>query len=334
MGVRARERLSVRLDWVNVPYRNVYIAGGGLVAAALALLLAFSYREEIADWLSSARKEARSEISEGGRLIGEASAYARDAKTSALRDDAASKLQDAREQYGRRNYQDARTSAIVAQNYAQKVIDMGRGEGATSREVRFYRIEGEVRVKRAGAFQWEDASLRMLLRIGDQIKTGARAGAQIIYFDGTITTIRPESLLEIKDLYEEPTTRERRVKERLNWGEVETSTRKANVAGSFHEVQSETASAKSSDESDFRVAYDRTKQESRVSLFEGRVHVATPRVERGVEVADLEDRGPVAGRLGGGGRGGERHRDGHQGCGRTRALARANTPVLPLGCSG
>lgn len=255
------------------------MTGAAVVALTVCALAALNYREAIADWLSSARKEARTEIDEAARMINEASAYARDTKTGALREKAVAKLQDARGQYDRRDYRDARTSAMVAQNYAQTVIDVGRGESATSREVRFYGIEGEVRVKRAGAFNWEAATSRMLLRIGDQIKTGSRAGAQIIYFDGTITTMRPESLLEIKDLYEEPSTRERRVKEKLNWGEVETSTRRANVAGSFHEIQSESASAKSSDESEFRVAFDKSSQKGRISAYTGRVNVATSQSE-------------------------------------------------------
>jgi hypothetical protein len=163
----------------------------------------------------------------------------------------------------------------VAQNYAQKIIDMGRGESATQREVRVYKFEGEVRVKRAGQFHWEDATANMMLRIGDQIKTGSKSVAQIIYFDGSQTTVRQESLLEIKDLYEEPSTRQRRVREKLNWGEVESTTRKANVAGSFHEIQSENATAKSDDDADFKVAYDKNTDEGRISLFNGNVDVST-----------------------------------------------------------
>src|SRR6185503_1939174 len=102
------------------------------------------------------------------RLLSEASTYARDTKTKMLCDNATTKLEEARRQYDHRDYQDARTSAMVSQNPAQKVIDIGRGETATDREVRFYKIEGEVRVKRAGQFHWEDATPRMLLRIGDQ----------------------------------------------------------------------------------------------------------------------------------------------------------------------
>jgi len=275
MAVHARDKLSIRLDWVNIPYRTVYLAGGGVLLLVVGLLTAISFREPIADLLSRARKDARTEITEAQKLLSEAGAYARDSRSEVLKDNASTKLDEARDQYTHRDYQDARTSAIVAQNYAQKVIDMGRGESATDREVRFYKIEGEVRVKRAGQFHWEDATQRMLLRIGDQIKTGARAGAQIIYFDGTITTVRAESLLEIKDLYEEPTTKQRRVQERLNWGEMETSTRKGNVAGSFHEVQSDAVSAKTSADSDFRIAYDRVNEQGSVTLNTGQIEVAS-----------------------------------------------------------
>src|SRR5207249_5773281 len=114
---------------------------------------------------------------------------------------------------------------------------------------------------------------RMLLRNGDQIKTGARGGAQIIYFHGTNTTVRSESLLEIKDLYEEPGTRQRRVQERLNWGEGEATTRKGNVAGSFHEIQSRTVTARSTDDADFKVTYDRLKDRGRISLSTGMLDV-------------------------------------------------------------
>lgn len=271
----ARDRLATSVDWINVSYRSVYLAVSLVVGVVIALILGIVFRERIVDLFSPARREARVEIAEAGRLLGEASGYEGGTNTRSLRDNAQTKLREAGEHYARENYRDARTSAIVSQNYSQKLIDIGRGETTTSREVRFYRIEGEVRIKRAGQFHWEDATPRMLLRIGDQIKTGSSAGAQIIYFDGSITTVRPESLLEIKDLYEEPISRQRRVSEKLNWGEVETATRKANVAGSYHEVQSLAGTAKSREDADFKIAYDQKTESGRVSLFAGKIDVST-----------------------------------------------------------
>ena len=86
-----------------------------------------------------------------------------------------------------------------------KVLDIVRGSTGTTL-VRFLRIEGDVKVKQAGEFSWESANPKMLLRVGDQVKTSSTASAQLLYFDGSKTTIQPGSLLEIRDLYEDAET--------------------------------------------------------------------------------------------------------------------------------
>ena len=59
-----------------------------------------------------------------------------------------------------------------------------------------------------------------MLNVGDQVKTSSRGSAVLLYFDKTKTHVQPGSLLEIRDLYEDPVTKVRRVREKLNWGEV------------------------------------------------------------------------------------------------------------------
>src|SRR6059036_892356 len=101
MAVRTRERLSIRLDWVNIPYRTVYLAGGGVILLVVGLLVAITFRDAIADLLSRARKDARTEIAEAQRLVDEASAYARDSRSTTLKENATSKLVEARSEYGK-----------------------------------------------------------------------------------------------------------------------------------------------------------------------------------------------------------------------------------------
>ncbi len=151
---------------------------------------------------------------------------------------------------------------------------MARGEGTVSKEVRIYRLEGDVRVKRAGEFNWEAADRKMTLRVGDQIKTAASGSVQLIYFDGTMTTINPGSLLEIREVHEDPATKVRRVSEKLNWGELLSETQKKNVDGSFHEIATEKISARSDDAGAFRVASDKATQAAAIDVFEGKVEVA------------------------------------------------------------
>jgi hypothetical protein len=47
-----------------------------------------------------------------------------------------------------------------AENFAQKAIDLARGEGTAAKEVRISKLEGDVRVKRADQFNWEQADRR------------------------------------------------------------------------------------------------------------------------------------------------------------------------------
>ena len=51
---------------------------------------------------------------------------------------------------------------------------------------RFRSLEGSVRVKPVGQFEWVPADTRMVLRKSDLVRTGPGAAAEIAFFDGTI----------------------------------------------------------------------------------------------------------------------------------------------------
>src|SRR5258706_11111158 len=114
-----------------------------------------------------------------------------------------------------------------------------------------------------------------MLRVGDQVKTGGSGSVQLIYFDGTLTTINPGSLLEIREIHEDQATKVRRVSEKLNWGEVLASTQKKNVAGSFHEVATDNVSARSEETGEFRVVSDKESKAASVDVFQGRVQLSS-----------------------------------------------------------
>ena len=48
-------------------------------------------------------------------------------------------------------------------------------------------------------------------------------------------------------------TKVRRVREKLTWGEVQASTQKRNVSGSFHEVTTDKVAARSDEQGEFRI---------------------------------------------------------------------------------
>lgn len=277
------QKPRVLLDWFSITYRSV-VAGVLLLVAALAT----------AGWYwfvyapSKPREEAQEAIARADDRLREASKYPAAEQLDEIRGTARAALTEGRDAFQRRQYDDARIAAIRSENFSQKAIDLARGQGSDSKEVRVSHMEGDVRVKRAGEFNWETADRKMLLHVGDQLKTAGSGSVQLIYFDGTETTINPGSLLEIREIREDPATKIRRVTEKLNWGEVLASTQKRNVDGSFHEVATEKVSARSDEAGEFRVSSDKESKASSVDVFNGRLQIAsggqTERLESGERI--------------------------------------------------
>jgi hypothetical protein len=263
-------RASIQVEWFNVTYRSV------MVTIALSVLLLVG----AGGWwywfhLHAPRQAAGQAIERAGARFDDASSMAGPDPYAEVVDSAGSALDEARQEFAGGEWDRARVAAIRSENLSIKALELAQGNTGGARMVRFYRIEGEVRVKRAGEFSWKGADSEMVLQIGDQVKTSSSGSAQLIYFDGTLTTIKAGSLLEIRDLYEDPVTKVRRVKEKLNWGELNSSTRERNVRGSYHEVATETVAARSEEGSEFRVAYDRGQKTATFDVFDGRIEVAS-----------------------------------------------------------
>jgi hypothetical protein len=225
-------------------------------------------------YLNAARRttpdeEALQEISRAERLFREAQTSA-DANLQRVVDSAGKLLASARLSYDRKDYSEARAAAQQSQSFSQKILDGTAGESFTAK---IYKYEGDVKIKRARQFVWDSVASNIALRVGDQIKTASNGSAQIIYFDGTITTIKPGSLLEIRELSEDPSTKVRKVREQLNFGGVSAAMPGANVAGSFHEVATETASARATSKARFEVNFDADTRRTRAEVQSGTTEV-------------------------------------------------------------
>jgi len=280
-----RANPQIILDWFNVSYKTVYL---GIAVAVIAILGGAGY------WIYSSRGPASAAIDRAAVRYEEAAVHAGDGRWDEMLASARMSLAEARSEFDRHSYKDARESALRSETHSKRVIAMAGGAQADAgNQVSFHRLEGDVRVKRAGGFSWESAKLETPLGIGDQIKTSASASAEIIYFDGTKTSIQPGSLLVIKELYENPVTKVRKVSEKLNWGEAMASTQRRNVEGSFHQVETDKVRARTDEEGEFRVAYDQEKKTASFAVFGGSVEVSGPeekaRVNAGERIRSSAD---------------------------------------------
>jgi hypothetical protein len=265
---QANHKTPILLDWATISYRSIM---RGVVYLVLLLALGGVFFYLRAARRATPEELALQEINRAERMYREAQAGA-DASFARVIESAGKILDSARLSHERKDFAEARAAAQQSQSFSQKILEGSAGESFTAK---IYKYEGDVKIKRSRQFVWDDVSGNTALRVGDQIKTASHGSAQIIYFDGTITTINPGSLLEIRELFEDPTTKVRKVREKLNWGGVSASMPGANVAGSFHEVATESTTARAVDKSQFQVAYDAETRKTRTEVQSGSAEVQT-----------------------------------------------------------
>jgi hypothetical protein len=139
---------------------------------------------------------------------------------------------------------------------------------------RFTNIEGNVRVKTVGTFEWVSADPSIVLRKSDLVRTGAGATAEITFFDGTVVHVRPDSLITIEDTSEDFATKRRRVAWHISSGEVNFQTGKRNVPGSATEISTPTVKTIAGELTDGGVRVD-PSGDSDVKVYRGSTRVET-----------------------------------------------------------
>jgi hypothetical protein len=105
---------------------------------------------------------------------------------------------------------------------------------------RFRTLEGSVKVKPVGTFEWVPATTSTVLRKSDLVRTGTGSAAEIAFFDGTIVHVRPDSLITIEETAEDPSTKQRKVAWHISSGEVNFQTVRRSAAGSAAEISTPT----------------------------------------------------------------------------------------------
>jgi hypothetical protein len=145
---------------------------------------------------------------------------------------------------------------------------------ATVTTARFTTLEGNVKVKTVGTFEWVNADRTMVLRKSDLVRTGPGAAAEITFFDGTLVHVRPDSLITIEETSEDPSTKRRRVAWHISSGEVQFNAPRPSAGGSEREISTPTLRTTTREAAAGGVAVQESG-ESNVKLYTGTAQVAT-----------------------------------------------------------
>jgi len=149
----------------------------------------------------------------------------------------------------------------------------------TVTNARFTTIEGNVKVRPVGVFDWYSADPSMVLRKSDLVRTGPGATAEITFFDGTVVHVRPDSLITIEDTSEDFATKRRRVAWHISSGEVNFQTGRHNVPGSATEISTPTMRTTAGELTDGGIKVEQSG-DSDVKVYRGSTQVETKTGEK------------------------------------------------------
>jgi hypothetical protein len=172
--------------------------------------------------------------------------------------------------------------ATVLKKISDQVSDPNKGTLSNDQKhAKFVNLDGKVQVKKVNSVRWVEADFRTVLDKGDLVQTGSDANARITFADGTIYTVKPDTLVTVEENNTEsnkPTS----VAVSINHGQVDLRTPNWSSPDSKAAVSTEDVNAQLHSNSRAAVKSDPEKRESEIVVSSG-----SAQVQRGQEKIDL-----------------------------------------------
>ncbi|GMR22169.1 MAG: hypothetical protein BMS9Abin37_0499 [Acidobacteriota bacterium] len=140
----------------------------------------------------------------------------------------------------------------------------------TDRSARFLDLNGSVKVRKAGTYEWANANMGMVLSREDTIRTVGGASARVRLFDGTEYLVKSESILVIEEAYQDPDTQATHVSVTLASGQVSLETPRHDVPGSRSNLSTPTSEARFQESTSAEVSFDSASRVSGFRILRGR----------------------------------------------------------------
>ncbi|KAB2963657.1 MAG: FecR domain-containing protein [Thermoanaerobaculia bacterium] len=143
------------------------------------------------------------------------------------------------------------------------------GTRAASGEAQFIAVQGSVELRRGDQGEWEPARARDVLRQDDYVKTGANGSAEVVFLDGTLYTVRPNTLFVVtRQQAGVGTATEQAISMEYGWVNLNTAQRGGRVT-------TPRAEARVARDTEAAVSFDKATSTARFAAFRGEVEVTS-----------------------------------------------------------
>ncbi len=147
----------------------------------------------------------------------------------------------------------------------EALLQLGQNANGT---IRFSNQQGTVEFRRGERGAWKRARLKDRLSPGDWVKTSADGTAEVLFPDGSVYTLRQNTMVHLGDISPERSTGRKQQTADIVFGWVELNTSQS--SSTLKTPKSET---RVKEESKALVAYDRERESARIAAFQGEVEV-------------------------------------------------------------
>jgi hypothetical protein len=228
-----------------------------------------------ASWLVYGRWQTGQLELEAARLIQEVDALlerARDERPQGGFQDeyqeATASREAAQRRYESADYAEAVQQARRAQSLLLAVLNVS-GAPAAAGEAQFIAVQGGVEFRRGEQGEWEPAHSREVLHSGDWVKTSPNGSAEIVFLDGTLHTVRPNTLILVTRARTAiGAGTEQAISMEYGWVDLNTAQRGGRVS-------TPSAEARVRRDSEAAVSVDPANATSRFAAFRGELEVTS-----------------------------------------------------------
>ena len=249
-------------DWYSVSEETLR---GFLIILVMIVLLGAGfvlYRQ----WESRAlEREAGEVLDETQRLLQRLQDEPRAGGFRAELDDAWQSFQDARNQYSNQDFRGALDNARRSRNVLQSILE-ALHLSDTVGQAHFMSIQGDVEYRRGDGGEWQEARSRVPLQNGDYVRTSEGGSAEIMFVDGTLYTVRPNTQFIVSSARSAEGREEQAIQMEFGWVDLSTSTGPSNV-------KTPNAVARVQQESEAFVAVDPKSSQGRFGAYSGSIEL-------------------------------------------------------------
>lgn len=258
---------SPKSDWYKVSVETLQGWGILLLLLVLAVTGYFGYRW----WESSAlQREAARVLQEDRRLFQQLQGSQDLQEFQAEYDTAWELMEQGRFAYDAGEYADALARGRRSRELLTSIRDATARQGAG--QARFVTVDGRVDYRRGERGRWESARPQLTLENGDFVKTAAGGTAEIMFVDGTMYTVRPNTLFVVSGARGDGPG-DRTVELQYGWINLNTAQRPSQIA-------TPRAEARVEDETEAVVVVDETGERGSFTTYRGSMDVASAAGDR------------------------------------------------------